>query len=180
MKDQNSTPEGEPVLFKARIFDVVERQQKGRDGRTLQYQTVRHPGAVGIVPILPDGRVLLISQFRITFDKAIYEIPAGVIEIGEAPAVTAKRELIEETGYSPEKLELLSTIYTSPGILQEELAIYLATDLKKGQSSPENGEKIVLQPKTWSEIDALIEARELKDAKSLAGLFLARRKLGIN
>lgn len=177
--DNNITSEAEPILFQGRIFNVVERKQTGRSGKTLTRQVVKHPGAVGIIPILPDGRVLLIDQYRITFQRNIFEIPAGTREIGEDPLVTAKRELIEETGYRADKIELLTPIYTSPGILQEELILYIATDLVEGQSAPEDGERITLAPKTWAEIDQMLDANEIVDAKSLVGLLLARRKLGV-
>ncbi len=179
MDQQNTTSEGEPILLHSRIFDVVERTQLGRSGKLLKRQIVRHPGAVGIVPILPDGRVLLINQYRIAFRKDIYEIPAGTREPNEEPIITAKREMVEETGYRCGKIELLNSIYTSPGVLQEELFLFLATDLQKGESAPEDGERIEPTPKTWSEIDKMLEAGEIHDAKTIAGLFLARRKLGL-
>ena len=179
MSELNTSMENEPVLFQGRIFKVVERKQIGRSGKTLVRQVVKHPGAVGIVPILPDGRVLLIDQYRITFQRNIFEIPAGTREIGEDPLITAKRELIEETGYRTDNIELLAPIYTSPGILQEELVLYIATDLVEGETALEDGEKILPAPKTWDKIDKMIDAREIVDAKSLVGLLLAKRKLGI-
>lgn len=169
----------EPILLQARVFKVVERSMTGRSGRELKRQVVKHPGAVGIVPILDDGRVLLIRQFRITFEREIYEIPAGTLEPNEPPLETAKRELVEETGYFPQEIRRLTAIYTSPGILQEELTLYLATNLKEGESAPEDGEKITLEPKTWDEIDQMIEREEIVDAKTLAGLYLAKRALNI-
>ena len=152
--------------------------QIGRSGALLRRQVVKHPGAVGIVPILPDGRVLLIKQYRIALEKEIFEIPAGTREPGELPLTTAKRELIEETGYRSDAFTQLSTIYTSPGILQEELTLYLATDLEPGESAPEDGERIALTPLEWSEIDDMIRVGEISDGKTLAGLFLALRQLG--
>ena len=180
MEYQNVSQDEDPVLYQGRIFKVVERTQIGRSGKTLKRQLVKHPGAVGIVPVLPDGRVLLIKQFRITFQKYIYEIPAGTLEYKEDSLVAAKRELREETGYKTDSFQLLASIYTSPGILQEELFIYLATKLIEDESSPEDGELIVPTPMTWSDIDNLIDSGSLHDAKSIAGLFLARRALGIN
>ncbi len=180
MEYQNIPQDEEPVLYQGRIFKVVERTQIGRNGKLLKRQVVKHPGAVGIVPVLPDGRVLLIKQFRITFQEYIYEIPAGTLEYKEDSLVAAKRELLEETGYKTESFQLLASIYTSPGILQEELLIYLATDLIEDKSSPEEGELIVPRPMTWFEIDNLIDSGLLHDAKSIAGLFLARHRLGIN
>lgn len=167
----------EPILFQSRIFNVVERTQVGRSGKILKRQVVKHPGAVAIAPILPDGRVLLIEQFRVALQRKIFEIPAGTREVGEDPLSTATRELKEETGYSAGKIERMTAIYTSPGILQEELILYLATDLKPGETALEDGEAIELRPKTWDEIDAMIDNGEIVDAKTLVGLFMARRAL---
>lgn len=175
----NATPEGEPILFEGRIFKVVERTQVGRSGKILKRQVVKHPGAVAIVPILPDGRVLLIEQYRVALQKTIFEVPAGTREVGEEPLLTATRELIEETGYSAGKIERLTAIYSSPGILQEELILYLATDLTPGETALEDGEKIEPSPKTWDEIDAMIAAEEIVDAKTLVALLLARQKLNV-
>ncbi len=179
MENTDKTQEQEPILFKGRIFNVVERTQIGRSGKTLKRQIVKHPGAVGIIPILPDGRVLLIDQYRVSVQRNIFEIPAGTREIGEDTIVTAARELIEETGYRAGNIVELQPIYTSPGVLQEELVLYLATDLVAGESAPEDGEKIALAPKTWEEIDAMIDAGVIIDAKTISGLWLAKRKLGI-
>lgn len=179
MNTDNRTASSESVVFKFRIFDVVERSYPGRSGAVQRRHIVKHPGAVGIIPILPDGRVLLISQFRISFQKVIYEIPAGTREAGEDPSKTAERELIEETGYRAGRLELLQPIYTSPGVLQEELFLFLGTDLIPGKDAPEDGELISLVPKTWSEIDEMIDKGEILDSKTLSGLFLARRKLSV-
>ena len=176
MDQRTELNNNEPILFQGRIFQVVERRQVGRSGAILSRQVVKHPGATCIVPLLPDGRVLLIEQYRISFQKKIFELPAGTLEKGEEPITTAQRELIEETGYRAGRLELLTSIYTSPGILQEELFLYLASDLEKGVSSPEDGEDISLVPKTWSEIDAMIEKKEIVDAKTLVGLLLTKNK----
>ncbi len=179
MNSGNIATASESVVFKSRIFDVVERSYPGRSGAIQKRHIIKHPGAVGIIPILPDGRILLISQFRISFQKVIYEIPAGTREVGEDPSKTAERELIEETGYTAGRLELLQSIYTSPGVLQEELFLFLATGLIAGKDAPEDGELISLTPKTWSEIDEMIDKGEILDSKTLSGLFLARRKLHI-
>ncbi len=179
MSDSKTFPEDEPVLFQSRIFNVIERKQIGRTGGMLVRQVVKHPGAVGIVPILPDGRVLLINQYRVTFQQNIFEIPAGTREIGEDSLTTARRELAEETGYSAGNIELLTSIYTSPGILQEELFLYIAVDLVEGETALEDGERILPAPKSWGEIDRMIDAKEIVDAKTLVGLFLAKRKLGL-
>ena len=170
----------EPVLFQSRIFQVVEREQIGRSGAILKRHIVKHPGAVAIVPILEDGRILLIKQFRAALNQDIYEIPAGTREPNEEPLVTATRELIEETGYRAKSVDYITTIYTSPGILQEELVIYSATGLTLGESSPEDGERIVLEPKTWYEIESMLDNNEIADAKTIVGLLMTKRRLANN
>lgn len=174
---RNSEQDAEPILFESRVFNIVERKQLGRSGKILTRHIVKHPGAVAIVPILNDGNVLLIRQFRVSFQREIYEIPAGTREPNEPPEQTAIRELIEETGYRADNIEKLHTIYTSPGVLQEELIIYLATGLKLGQSAPEDGEKIVNEILSWRQINQMIENNQIADAKSIVGLLLAQKKL---
>ncbi len=180
MGEQNEQVNQETPLFKSRVFEIVERQQRGRSGKLLQRHIVKHPGAVGIVPVLPDGRVALIRQYRISVNQMIYEIPAGTREQGEEPIVTARRELIEETGYRCENLKPLTSIFTSPGILQEELFLFLATELTAGENALEDGELIELEPKTWSEIDEMIDSGAIQDSKTLVGLLLAERALNIH
>ena len=180
MQDANEQYSQEPVLFRSRIFKITERTCVGRSGRTLRRHIVVHPGAVGIVPILQDGRVGLIKQFRVAIQKEIYEIPAGTREEGEAPLATAARELAEEIGGHCAELVPLGSIFTSPGVLQEELFLFLARDVALGESAPEDGELIELAPKTWQEIDEMLDSHVICDGKTIAGLCLARRKLGLD
>ncbi|MDO4586988.1 MAG: NUDIX hydrolase [Planctomycetia bacterium] len=163
-------PEDEPVLFKTKIFDIVEKYQKGRSGKMLKRFIVRHPGAVAILPILPDGRIILIKQYRIAVGQYLYEIPAGTREPHEEPLVTAKRELIEETGFHAGSVDLLTTFFTSPGIFREKLYLYLATNLTPGQAALEDGEDLTLHFFNRDEIKKMILRGEIKDGKTLLAL----------
>ena len=129
-----------------------------------------HPGAVGILPLLDDGRVVLLRQYRVAVDSYLIELPAGTLEPGEEPIVTARRELIEETGYTAGTMKPLITFYTSPGILREKLHLFVATGLTPGKSALEDGEDIELLIAEWDEIREWIARGEITDAKTLIGL----------
>ncbi len=166
------------LLFTSKLFQIVRRFQTGRSGKALERHVIVHPGAVAVLPILDDGRVVLLKQYRIAVEKHLIEIPAGTREPNEPPIITAGRELIEETGYTAGKIEPLATFYSSPGILQEEMHLFLATDLKPGESSPEDGEEIQLFLADWDEIRRMIFSGEIQDAKTLVGLLWFLQKYG--
>ncbi len=158
------------VLFQSRLFQIVRRFQTGRSGKPLERHVILHPGAVCVLPILPDGRVILIKQYRVAVDKTLIELPAGTREPNEEPIVTAGRELSEETGYRAGKIEHLTTFYTSPGILHEEMHLFLASDLQPGETDLEDGEDIERLILDWDEIKTRIASGEIQDGKTLAGL----------
>lgn len=161
--------ESEP-LFSCRIFKIIERFQTGRSGAVHKRFIVEHPGGVGILPILDDGRIVLIRQYRAAIDKYIWEIPAGTREAGEEPAVTAMRELIEETGYRAERLERLPSFWSSPGFLTEKIDLFLATGLTAGPSALEDGEDLTLETFEPSRVRAMIASGEIEDGKTLVAL----------
>ncbi|MDR1493383.1 MAG: NUDIX hydrolase [Planctomycetaceae bacterium] len=158
------------ILFQSRLFYIEKRFQTGRSGKQLERHVIVHPGAVGIVPILDDGRVVLLRQYRAAVNDYLIEIPAGTLEPNEEPVVTARRELIEETGYRAEKLEPMMTIYSSPGILYEKLHLFTATGLTPGETALEDGEDVQLLIAAWDEIRAMLARGEISDAKTLIGL----------
>jgi ADP-ribose pyrophosphatase len=150
------------------------------DGVTLHRDVVRHPGAVAILPLLSDGRVLLLRNYRFSVSERLIELPAGTLERGESPLQTARRELAEETGYRAARWQPLLTFCTSPGVMDERIHLFLATELTPGEPALEAGEDIQLFPCTWDEALNLIRRGEIHDAKTLAGLlyyetFLRRR-----
>lgn len=169
----------EKTLFTGSRFQVVRLQQvtaRGDHSRDI----VRHPGSVTIIPLLPENRVCLIRNFRVAVGKPLLELPAGTREPGEDPQVTAVRELEEETGYRANHIERLMGFYVSPGFVDERMELFLATDLTPGPPAREIGEEIENVILDWTAIETEIDAGRIEDAKTLAGLWLARRWLDRN
>jgi len=158
------------VLFQGRRFRVERAMQRTPDGAEHVREVVRHPDTVTVLPLLDDGRICFVQNYRVAVGQTLVELPAGVVEPGEDPALTARRELAEETGYQAERIELLSTFYTSPGILDERMYLYLATSLKAGQATPEPGEDLQPLLATWDEALSMARDGRIQDAKTLAGL----------
>ena len=158
------------ILFQSKLYRIEKTWQTGRSGQPLERHVIVHPGAVGILPLLDDGRVVLLRQYRIAVDAYLIEMPAGTLEPDEEPIVSAQRELIEETGYTAGKIEPLITFYSSPGILREQLHLFVATELTPGKTALEDGEDIEPLIVTWDEIRNMIARGEITDAKTLIGL----------
>jgi len=158
------------ILFTSKLFQVVRRFQTGRSGNPLERHVILHPGAITVLPILNDGRVVLLKQYRIAVEKHLIELPAGTREPNEEPIITAARELTEETGYTAGKIEPMTMFYPSPGILHEEMHLFLATDLKPGPTNLEDGEDIQILLADWTDVKRMIFSGEIQDAKTLVGL----------
>lgn len=141
-------------------------------GRTTERMVVRHPGAVVILPLLPDGRIILVRQYRYAIGSDLWELPAGTLEPGEDPATTARRELQEEAGYRPGRLTELGAFYSAPGFCSERLWAYLAADLTPARLAGDDDEEIECVALTLAEVMAWAAAGKLQDAKTLATLFL--------
>jgi len=147
-------------------------------GRETSREIVEHSDCVAIIAVDADDNVLLVNQFRKPVEKELLEIPAGGIEPGEDAVATVHRELCEETGYLPKKVERLGGFYSTPGYCTEYLHLYLASDLVPSSLNAEDTESIKLVRVPISQILGLITSGSLCDAKSIAGLliFLKYRK----
>ncbi len=159
------------VILRAKRFNVERVIQTAPDGTEHVREIVRHPGAAVILPLLDDGRLVCIRNYRVAVDETLIELPAGTLESDEDPLLTAKRELAEETGYEAGYMEHLITFYMSPGILDEKMHLYLATHLKACDMALEPGEEIQPFPTSWDEVMAMVRGGAIRDAKSLVGLF---------
>ena len=147
-------------------------------GRETTREIVEHSHCVAIIAIDDKDNVLLVEQFRKPVEKVLLEIPAGGIDPGEAPEDCVRREMREETGFLPRKVERLGGFYSSPGFCTEYLYLYLATDLVPSPLQAEDSESISLVRAPLAQIPALIASGSICDAKSIAGLlaFLEYRK----
>jgi len=140
------------------------------DGRVVQRDYFHYTGSGIILPILPDGRILLIRNTRFAVQEDLIELPAGRLEAGEDGAVACGRELTEETGYVAGKLERLGEFYSAPGNADENLHLYLATDLTVGEQQLETYERISLLPVTEDQARDMVLSGEIHDAKTIAAL----------
>jgi ADP-ribose pyrophosphatase len=163
------------ILFQAKRFRVERVVQVTPDGVEHVREIVRHPGAVVILPLLEDGRIVLIRNFRVAVNETLIELPAGTLDHSEDARLTAMRELAEETGYRAGKMEHLLTFCMSPGILDEQMHLFLATDLTAGEMALEQGEDIQTFLCNWDEATKMVCRGEIRDAKSLVGLLYYQR-----
>lgn len=162
------------TIYEGKIFDVLVDEVELPSGRKTIREVVRHIGAVGLIPVLEDGRIILEEQYRYPTGEILIEIPAGRLEEGEAPDQTAARELLEETGYMADEIDRLTVFYTTPGYTSEKLYLYVVRGLKKAEAKPDMDENIRLKTVTIGEALQLIERGEIKDGKTIAGLLYYR------
>ncbi len=167
---------GGETEYEGKIFSVHSETFRHEDGEEVTREIVRHEGAVGVVA--HDGElVYLVRQPREAVGSPdLLELPAGKLDVeGEGPLETAKRELAEEIGKAAEQWEHLATFYTSPGFTDEECHVYLATGLSDAEADTDEHERIDVEARPLSELDALID--EARDSKTLIGLLELRRRL---
>ena len=158
------------ILFETPRFAVVRQRRQSASGRLRIRETIRHPGAVAVVPILDEDRVCLIRNQRVAVGQTLIELPAGTRDVGESPLETATRELQEETGYHGGSWRPLGTFYLSPGILDEQMHVFVARGLTAGPPAREETEEIENLVVSWTEAMRMIDRGEIRDAKTLVGL----------
>jgi ADP-ribose pyrophosphatase len=159
------------VAYDGHFLKVTRDRIKLPDGSTTQREFIRHPGAVVILPLLADGRVLLERQFRYPNDRVFIEFPAGKIDPGEDPLATAKRELEEETGYTAKEWHFVCTIHNAIAYSDEHLDIFLARDLTEGQAKLDEGEFLELFTATIPELLEMVRTGQITDVKTIIGTF---------
>ena len=174
MSEKNEETTDEMPVTRAKTIDVTTEIVDLPNGRRVEFDFVRHPGAAAVVPFLDDGRVLLIRQFRFATGGEIMEVPAGKLDPGEAPEVCAARELEEETGYRAGRLERLGSIWTTPGFCNEIIHLYAAFDLAPAEQRLEPDEIIELVPTPLEEALGALSG-PVVDGKTATALLLASR-----
>ena len=163
-------------MFRGRIFTVSVEEHLLPDGRPASFELVRHPGGAAVLPILGDGRVVLLRQFRPAAGGLLWEIPAGRLEPGEAPADCVVRELAEEAGYRPGRLEPLGELLPAIGFCTERIYLFVARDLIPVPQALEPDEYLEVRTLPAGEALALIDRGEIPDAKTQLALLLAQRR----
>ncbi len=166
------------TVFKGRILEVDVLEVELEDGRRSVREIVRHGVAVAIIPQLPDGRFVFIRQFRKAMERVCFEVVAGNCDPGEEPAVSAARELQEETGYISQSMELLGPIFPSVGYCTERIDIFFATVSESGATSFDEDENIETVLLTEAELDEMIRTNQITDAKTLAAWMLYKSQNG--
>ncbi|MET0646446.1 MAG: NUDIX hydrolase [Pyrinomonadaceae bacterium] len=176
-KEQPEVLSSEEV-FGGRLISVV--RDTVREGeQTYLREVVRHPGGAAVVPYFEDGTVAFVSQYRHPARKYVLELPAGKLDPGERPAETAARELEEELGVVAGRWEQLSEFYTTPGFCAERLWVFLATDLRETARRHEEDEIIEVVRLPLARALEMVASGGIDDAKTIIGLLLAARRLGV-
>lgn len=167
----------EPIYL-GKLVKLYKETVELPDGTQAMREIVRHPGAVAVVPLLDGDRVMLVRQYRTAAQRVMLEIPAGTLEPGEDPAPAAARELQEEIGYKPGKLERLGGEYTAPGYTSEYIHLFVAIDLTPSVLQGDSDEFIDTVSVPFDEALRMIERGEIEDGKTIIGLLWVARRLG--
>jgi ADP-ribose pyrophosphatase len=165
------------LVYKGAVFGVRRDVVREPNGVRATREVITHPGSVVVLPVLPDGRIVLIRQYRHATRMYLWELVAGRIEAGEGVRQAAARELREETGYRARRYRVILDFFPTPGFLEERMHVLLAEGLSEGKAEPEDDEKIEVKAYTRKQLDAMIRRGKLRDAKSIAGLLYYFRYL---
>jgi ADP-ribose pyrophosphatase len=160
------------TVYDGKLFKVVREKVRLANGNERPREIVVHPGAVALVAVDGDGRILMVRQYRRAADRVLLEIPAGTREPNEDAKACALRELQEETGYKAANIERLAGFYSAPGFCTEWLECFLLTDLSESPGQADDDENIELERLTAGEAVAAIQRGDVCDAKSICGILL--------
>jgi len=164
-------------IYKGNIIKVESLTVTLPNGKEATRDLVIHPGASVVIPIDNNGEIYMVRQYRKPIDKISLEIPAGKLDAGEDPLVCARRELKEETGLTAGNIKHLISIHSTPGFCNEVLHLYVATDLKAGESCADEDEFISTEKYPISELLNMILNHEITDAKTIIGILMADKIL---
>jgi ADP-ribose pyrophosphatase len=159
------------VAYDGAFLKVTRDRVRLPDGKETFREFIRHPGAVVILPLFDDGRVLLERQFRYPHEKVFVEFPAGKIDAGEASLVCGQRELLEDTGYTATVWHFVCTIHNAIAYSDEHLDIFLARSLVEGQAQLDEGEFLDTFTATVPELLEMVRRGEITDVKTVVGIF---------
>lgn len=156
------------VKYKGRIISLQIDEVELPNGKTSNREIVKHPGAVAVIAVTKDMKIILVEQYRKALERSIIEIPAGKIEIDEVPEITALRELEEETGYTTDKLQYIQSFATSPGFADEIIHLYFAKNIEKLEQPVglDEDEFVELLHVSLSEMEEMVKKQQIYDAKT--------------
>jgi ADP-ribose pyrophosphatase len=169
-KSQTAEVLSSKIVYEGPVFGIRRDEVREPTGVRAMREVITHPGSVVVLPVLPNGKIILIRQYRHATKQFLWELVAGRIDDGEAPRQAAKRELIEETGYRAKSFKLFLDVFPAPGFLEERMYILLAEGVTPGIAQPEEDEKIVARAYSLAELKEMIRSGNMRDAKSVAGI----------
>ena len=158
------------MVFQGKVFGVRRDEVVEPGGLHATREVITHSGSVVVLPVLGDGRIVMIRQYRHATRQYLWELVAGRIDEGESVKKAAARELLEETGYRAKRFTEFLNVFPTPGFLEERMHILLAEGLTKGEAQPEEDEKIISRVFGVNELKQMMETRRLIDGKSIAGI----------
>lgn len=166
-------------IYEGKIINLKVDEVNLPNGKTSKRELIEHPGAVAILAITPENKIIMVEQYRKALERSIIEVPAGKLEKGESPETTAMRELEEETGFSADSLELIQSFSTSPGFADEVVHLYLAVGLKKSESGAvtDDDEFVELMEVTIEEAEEMMRNNQIYDAKTAFAVLWAKQRL---
>ena len=170
MSKLKETPKSSEKIFSGRLIDLYFDHIELPNGKSSTREWIKHPGAVCVIPILPNGNLCLVRQYRYGPRAEFIEIPAGKLDAGEDPLVCAKRELEEEIGYSAGKLTLLTNIHPAIGFSNEKMWMYLAEELILSKQNLDQDEFLELYPLSVNKAIDLISQGKISDVKTVIGI----------
>ena len=166
-KFEEKTIHSEPI-FTGKVISLKVDDVTLPNGAMSKREIINHPGAVAVIAITENNKILLVEQYRKALERSLVEIPAGKLELGEEPIVTARRELEEETGYTSNNFEFIQAFATSPGFADEVIHLYVAKNLKKLEVPAEldDDEFVELMEVSLEEAEAMVSDGRIYDAKT--------------
>lgn len=160
------------MIYKGSILNLRKDKVCVKDNRTSYREIIEHNGGVAIAAITPEGKMVMVRQYRKAAEKAVLEVPAGKIENNEAHELTAMRELKEETGYTAGKVKFITSFYTSIGYSTEVIYLYYATELTPGETDFDDNEAIDILEYDLPDLKKMVLNGEIEDAKTIAAILL--------
>lgn len=162
------------TIYRGHIIQLF-REVLNIGSRRIVRETVQHPGAVVVVPLIDPSHVVFVRQYRRAVSRELLELPAGTLEVGEARLACARRELQEETGWRARRMRRIGQFYAAPGITSEQLTVFLASGLTRGVSEPDPGELVTPVVLSFDRALRNIRSGAICDAKTIIGILFAER-----